>query len=157
MNNVDFIKDIIEYIKESFSTDLDFSEIKVEIAYKPENELETPEIDVFLNDDIEDVISNSYDKENISIIPVTFYCYNEAMEFNGNDEKSDVVVSTMILADRLKAILEKNRVAQNNKNVISLTRKSYIPPQNVRDGITYVSIIRYEFKVLNEYAKIYNR
>ena len=157
MNNIDFIYDIMKYIKESFSNDSDFSNVKIEKAYKPENQIKTPEIDIFLDNDIEDVISNSYDKENISIKVVTFYCYNKAMEFNNSETKSDVVDSTMILSDRLKAILNKNLVAKNNKNIISLTRKNSIPPQNVRDGMVYVAIIRYEFKVLNEYAKIYNR
>ena len=156
MRDIDFMNDIIKYIKESFSTDPDFSNIKVEKAYKAENELATPEIDVYLSDDSEDIISNSYDEENISIKMLTLYCYNKAMIFGNNEEKNDAIESTMILTDRLKTIMNKNNVAKNNKNVISLTRRNSVPPQNLRDGIIYVSIIRYEVKILNNYDKIYN-
>lgn len=156
MNDLDLMNDIIAYIKDSFSNDVDFSKIKVEKAYKAENEIATPEIDIYLSDEGEDIISNSYDDENISIKLLTLYCYNKAMVFGDNDSKNDAVESTMILTDRLKTIMNKNNVSKNNKNIISLTRRSVVPPQDLRDGIIYVSIIRYEIKVLNNYEKIYN-
>ena len=44
-----------------------------------------------------------------------------------------------------------------NNNIIASTRKSYVQPQPIReDGLVYVGILTYEFKVLNDYTKIYN-
>ena len=151
----DFINDIKHYIVNEFSNDNNFSNIKVEKAYKVENTLTPPEIDILIGDDREDTSSNSYDKENISIVPITFYCYCKAMFMNDEEEKTDVVDSTQALAESLMNIMDKNKIALNNLNIISSTRLSYISPQKVRDDSVYVSIIRYEFKVLNNYAKIY--
>lgn len=153
----EFMDDIKKYIINEFSNDNNFSNIKVEKAYKVENTLNPPEIDIYIGDDREDNQSNSYDNENISIIPVTFYCYCKAMIMNDDEEKTDVVDSTQALADKLINIMNKNKVSLNNSNVISLTRLSYLSPTKVRDDSTYVSIIRYEFKILNNYVKIYNR
>lgn len=151
----DFINDIKQYILNEFSQDVNFSKVKVEKAYKVENTLTPPEIDIFVGNDREDTYSNSYDKENISIVPITFYCYCKAMIMNDEEEKTDVVDSTQALAEILINIMDKNKVALNNSNVISLTRMNYVSPQKVRDDSVYVSIIRYEFKILNNYVKIY--
>lgn len=153
----DFINDIKQYILDEFSNDNNFSKIKVEKAYKVENTLNPPEIDICIGDDREDNQSNSYDNENISIIPVTFYCYCKAMIMNDDEEKTDVVDSTQALGDLLIEIMNKNKLASNNQNIISATRMNYIAPKKVRDDSVYVSIIRYEFKILNNYVKIYNR
>ena len=150
----DFINDIKQYISNEFSHDANFSNIKVEKAYKVENRLTPPEIDIFVGNDREDTSSNSYDKEYISIVPITFYCYCKAMIMNNEETKTDVVDSTQALAEALINIMDKNKVALNNSNVISLTRMGYVAPQKVRDDSVYVSIIRYEFKVLNNYVKI---
>ena len=79
------------------------------------------------------------------------------MIMNGEDEKTDVVDSTQALAETLMNIMNKNKFSLINSNVISLTRLSYLSPTKVRDDSVYVSIIRYEFKVLNNYVKIYNK
>lgn len=151
----DFINDIKQYILNEFSQDANFSKVKVEKAYEVENTLTPPEIDIFVGNDREDTHSNSYDKENISIVPITFYCYCKAMIMNDEEEKTDVVDSTQALAEILINIMDKNKVALNNSNVISLTRMNYVSPQKVRDDSVYVSVIRYEFKILNNYVKIY--
>ena len=151
----DFINDIKQYILNEFSQDANFSKVKVEKAYKVENTLTPPEIDIFVGNDREDTYSNSYDKENISIVPITFYCYCKAMIMNDEEEKTDVVDSTQALAEILINIMDKNKVALNNSNVISLTRMNYVSPQKVRDDSVYESVIRYEFKILNNYVKIY--
>lgn len=151
----DFINDIKQYILNEFSHDTNFSNVKVEKAYKVENTLTPPEIDIYVGNDREDTSSNSFDKENISIVPITFYCYCKAMIMNDEEEKTDVVDSTQALAEILINVMDKNKVASINSNVISLTRMNYISPQKVRDDSVYVSIIRYEFKILNNYVKIY--
>lgn len=151
----DFINDIKQYISNEFSHDANFSKIKVEKAYKVENTLTPPEIDIYVGDDREDTPSNSYEQENISIVPVIFYCYCKAMFMNDEEEKTDVVDSTQALAESLINIMDKHKLASNNRNIISSTRMSYTYPQKVRDDSVYVSIIRYEFKVLNNYVKIY--
>lgn len=152
----DFINDIKQYILNEFSQDANFSNVKVEKAYKVENTLTPPEIDIYVGDDREDSISNSYDAENISTLPIIFYCYNKAMIMNDDEEKTDVVDSTQALAESLIKIMDKNKLASNNQNIISSTRMNYVAPTKVRDDSVYVSIIRYEFKILNNYVKIYN-
>ena len=74
----------------------------------------------------------------------------------GHEEKTDIVDSTQELAESLMRIMDKNKLASNNQNIISSTRMNYVAPTKVRDDSVYVSIIRYEFKILNNYVKIYN-
>lgn len=157
IGKIDFINDIKQYILNEFSQDANFSNIKVEKAYKAENTLTPPEIDIYIGNDREDTPSNSYESENIAIMPITFYCYNKAMIMNNDEEKTDAVDSTMALSESLMKIMEKTKLASNNRNIISATRMNYVAPTKVRDDSVYVAIIRYEFKILNNYVKINNR
>lgn len=155
IGNKDFINDIKQYILNELSQDSNFNKTKVVRAYTPENIISTPQIAIHVSQDREDEISNSYESENISILRVIFYCYNKAMVFDNDEEKTDVVESTEMLCDKLKSILDKNLLASNNSNIISSARKSYVQPQPIRDNDCYVGIITYEIKVLNNYSKIY--
>lgn len=157
IGNRDFIDDIKQYILNELSQDTNFSNTNVANAYDSENTLKTPQISVYISSDREDEASNSYDSENISILRVIFYCYNKAMVFNEDDEKTSAIESTMLLSDKLKEILNKNNLVSNNSNIISSIRKSYTQPQSLRDSNVYVDITTYQFKVLNNYTKIYNQ
>lgn len=153
--NNDFINDIKQYILNELSQDVNFSNIKVVKAYTSENIIKAPQIAIYVNNDIEDTNSNSYESENISILRVIFYCYNKAMVFDDEEDKTNAVDSTNILSDKLKLLFDKNKFIINNKNIISSTRRSYVQPQPLRDDGVYVAILTYEFKILNDYTKIY--
>lgn len=153
--NNDFINDIKQYILNELSQDVNFSNIKVVKAYTSENIIKAPQIAIYVNNDIEDTNSNSYESENISILRVIFYCYNKAMVFDDEEDKTNAVDSTNILSDKLKLLFDKNNFIINNKNIISSTRRSYVQPQPLRDDGVYVAILTYEFKILNDYTKIY--
>lgn len=153
MSNRYFIDDIKKYIVNKLSTDANFSSVKVVNAYDNTNTIKAPQIAVYLSNDREDEQSNSYESENISILRIVFYCYNKAMVFDNDEDKTSAVESTMLLSDKLKEILNKNDLVEDNKNIISATRKSYTNPQPLRDNGIYVDITTYEFKVLNEYIK----
>lgn len=154
INKSYLFEDLKKYITNNMINS--FTGLKVEKAYKPEDTLTTPSICISISDDGEDTASNSYDSENMSNVVVVFYCYNKAMRFNDDSEKTDVVESTRILSDELTNILNKNKLCNDNFNIISSTRNSYVQPQPVREDKTYVAIIRYAMKVLNDYTKIYN-
>lgn len=155
--NRQFIDDIKKYILNELSQDTNFSNVKIVNAYDNENVMKTPQIAVYISNDSEDENSNSYDSENISILRVIFYCYNKAMVFDDDNEKTNANESTSRLSERLKEILNKNSLASNNLNVISCTRKNYVQPQPLRDNTIYVDITTYQIKVLNNYTKIYNK
>lgn len=154
--NNDFIDDLKQYILNELSQDVNFNNLNVTKAYDPQNVMKTPQISIYIANDREDESSNSYDSENISSLRVIFYCYNKAMRFNDDEDKTDVVESTMILTDTIKELFNKNKLISYNSNIISSTRISYVQPQPVRDDGVYVAILTYQFKVLNNYTKIYN-
>lgn len=154
--NNDFIDDLKQYILNELSQDVNFSNLNIAKAYDPQNVMKTPQISIYIANDREDESSNSYDSENISSLRVIFYCYNKAMRFNDDEDKTDVVESTMILTDTIKELFNKNKLISHNSNIISSTRISYVQPQPVRDDGVYVAILTYQFKVLNNYTKIYN-
>lgn len=156
IGNNDFIDDLKQYILNELSQDVNFNNLNVTKAYDPQNVMKTPQISIYIANDREDEQSNSYDSENISSLRVILYCYNKAMRFNDDDDKTNVVESTMILADTIKELFNKNKLISYNSNIISSTRISYVQPQPVRDDGVYVAILTYQFKVLNNYTKIYN-
>lgn len=157
LNTIDFIEDLKEYLKISIvALDNDFSKLDTYTAYTYEHTPTPPEINVYINDDSEDVISNSYDGENISSVSVNIYCYAEAMQLNNETNKTSAVDTTTLLAQHVKEVLEKNKYASENENIISCSRTSYTGAMNVRDTKLYVAILRYDFKVRNNYIKIYN-
>lgn len=156
IGNNDFIDDLKQYILNELSQDVNFNNINVAKAYDPQNVMKTPQVSIYISNDREDEQSNSYDSENISSLRVILYCYNKAMRFNDDDDKTDVVESTMILTDTIKELFNKNKLISYNSNIISSTRISYVQPQPVRDDDVYVAILTYQFKVLNNYTKIYN-
>lgn len=152
IGNKDFIDDIKQYILNELSQDANFSDLNIVKAYDPQNVMKTPQVSIYIANDREDESSNSYDSENISSLRAIFYCYNKAMRFNDDEDKTDVVESTMILADTIKELFNKNKLVSNNINIISSTRRSYVQPQPIRDDGVYVAILTYDFKVLNDYT-----
>lgn len=159
LNTNDFIDDIKEYLKEKvILLDSNFNKLETYTAYTYEHTPKAPEIDVYINDDSEDTISNSFSEgENISNISLNIYCYGDAMTFNNDDKKTSAVDVTTILAQRVKEAMLKNNLLENNNNIISSTRASFTGATNVRDTVLYVAIFRYDIKVLNNYTKIYNK
>lgn len=157
INIKDFIDDLKQYILNSFEENANFSNLNVAMAYDSENQIKTPQVSIYIANNREDEISNSYDSENISTLRVILYCYNKAMVLNDDTEKTSAILTTTIFANEIQNIFDKNMFSKNNNNIISSTRKSYVQPQTIReDGLVYVGILTYEFKVLNEYTKIYN-
>lgn len=157
LNTLDFVEDIKTYLKNSITTlDSDFSKLETYTAYTYEHTPQPPEIDVFINDDSEDDLSNSFDGENISSVSLNIYCYADAMKLKGSSTKTSAVDTTTLLAQYVKQVLKKNEIASINTNIISSTRTAYTGAMNVRDTVLYVAILRYDFKVLNNYNKIYN-
>lgn len=157
INIKDFISDLKQYILTSFEQNANFSNIKVAMAYDSENTIKTPQVSISINNNREDDSSNSYDSENISILRVVLYCYNKAMIFDNDTEKTSAILSTTILTNEIQNIFDKNLFGVENNNIIASTRKSYVQPQSIReDGLVYVGILTYEFRVLNDYTKIYN-
>ena len=149
-----FIDDIKQYILNELSQDDNFSNVNVVRAYDSQNTLKTPQIAIHISNDMEDRSSNSYESENISIYRLIFYCYNKAMIFDDDEEKTSAIESTDMLANVIKELLNKNKLSENNSNIISSTRTSYVQPQPLRDDGVYVAIMTYEIKVLNDYVKI---
>lgn len=150
-----FIEDIKQYILNELSQNDDFSNVNIVRAYDPENKMQVPQISINISNDREDTPSNSYESENISVLRVQFYCYNKAMIFGDDEDKTSAIESTDILADVIKELFNKNNFSKDNSNIISSTRTSYVQPQPLRDDGVYVAIITYEFKVLNDYTKIH--
>ena len=159
LNTNDFIDDIKQYLKEKvIALDSNFNKLETFTAYTYEHTPKAPEIDVYINDDTEDINSNSYDNgENISSISLQIYCYGDAMILNNDTKKTSAVDVTTILAQRVKEAMTKNNLLKNNKNIISLTRSSYTGAMNVRDTVLYVAVFRYDINVINNYEKIYNK
>lgn len=153
----DFVDDIKQYLKQRVvELNSDFSKLETYTAYTYEHKPTPPEIDVYINDDSEDDMSNSYDGENLSVISLNIYCYADAMKLNNSNEKTSAVDTTTLLAQYVKQLLTKNEIISFNPNVISSKRTAYTGAMNVRDTVLYVAILRYDFKILNNYTKIYN-
>ena len=89
IGNKDFINDIKQYILNELSQDANFSDLNIVKAYDPQNVMKTPQVSIYIANDKEDESSNSYDSENISSLRVIFYCYNKAMRFNDDEDKTD--------------------------------------------------------------------
>lgn len=158
LNTNDFIDDIKKYLKEQVKLlDSNFKDLNTYTAYTYEHTPKAPEIDVYINDDTEDINSNSYaEGENISIISLNIYCYAEAMKLNNDSEKTNAVDVTNLLAQRVKEVMSKNKLQNNNSNIISVERQSYTGAMNVRDTVLYVAIFRYDIKIIENYTKIYS-
>ena len=153
----DFIDDLKQYIKTSVvALNSNFSALIVDDAYVYEKKPTPPEIDLAIVDYSDDDNSNSYENENVSIVVLNIYCYANAMKFDNNTSKSNAVISTRRLADCLAKCLNKTTFQANNNNVISSTRQSYTGAMSVEDSSLYVAIFRYNFKIRNNYDKIYN-
>lgn len=156
INIKDFIDDLKQYILHSFEENENFSNLNVAMAYDSENTIKTPQVSIYIANNKEDESSNSYDSENVSTLRVILYCYNKAMVLNNDTEKTSAILTTTIFTNELQNIFDKNMFSKDNNNIISSTRKSYTPPQPIReDGLVYVGILTYEFRVLNDYTKIY--
>ena len=108
INIKDFISDLKQYILTSFEQNANFSNIKVAMAYDSENTIKTPQVSISINNNREDDSSNSYDSENISILRVVLYCYNKAMIFDNDTEKTSAILSTTILTNEIQNIFDKN-------------------------------------------------
>ena len=158
LNTNDFIDDIKKYLKEQvILLDSNFKDLNTYTAYTYEHTPKAPEIDVYINDDMEDTISNSYEEgENISVISLNIYCYAEAMKLNNDSEKTNAVDVTNLLAQRVKEVMSKSKLYNKNSNIISSERQSFTGAMNVRDTVLYVAIFRYEIKVIENYTKIYS-
>ena len=156
INTIDFVDDLKQYLKASITTlDSDFSSLETYTAYTYEHTPKAPEIDIYINDDSDDETSNSFDGENISNISLNIYCYADAMKLNGSNNKTSAVETTTLLAQYVKDSLKKNTIISANSNIISSTRTAYTGAMNVRDTVLYVAILRYDFKVRNNYTKVY--
>lgn len=158
LNTSDFVDDIKKYLKTKvIALDSNFSNLETFTAYTYEHTPKAPEIDVYINDDNDDEISNSFTEgENVSYISLNIYCYGEAMILNSDTKKTSGVEVATLLAQRVKEAMTKNNLLANNSNIISSTRMSYTGAMNVRDTILYVAIFRYDIKVRNNYTKIYS-
>lgn len=158
LNTNDFIDDIKKYLKEQvILLDSNFKDLNTYTAYTYEHTPKAPEIDVYINDDMEDTNSNSYEEgENISVISLNIYCYAEAMKLNNDSEKTNAVDVTNLLAQRVKEVMSKSKLYNKNSNIISSERQSFTGAMNVRDTVLYVAIFRYEIKVIENYTKIYS-
>lgn len=153
---VEFLDDLKQYLQESITTlDNNFSNLKVTYAYENENKPNPPEIKLMTFDDSEDTMTNSYESENITTVSCNIYAYANAMKFNGSEEKTNAVISTTILADDIKEVLKKINFNQNNSNIIASTRQTYTGAMAVKDTSYYMAVVVYEFKILNNYTKVY--
>lgn len=157
LNTNDFIDDIKKYLKAKvIELDSNFTNLETYTAYTYEHTPKAPEIDVYINDETDDINSNSFTEgENISTISLNIYCYAEAMKLNNDAEKTNAVDTTTLLAQRVKDAMSKNNLYDNNSNIISVDKASYTGAMNVRDTVLYVAIFRYDIKVINNYNKIY--
>lgn len=154
---LDFVDDLKQYIKTKVVTlDSSFDALKVDDAYVYEKKPTPPEIDIAIVDFSDDDPSNSYESENLSVVVLNFYCYANAMKLGNNTDKSNAVITTTKLADALAKALDKNVFVENNTNVISSSKQSFTGAMSVEDSSLYVAIFRYNFKIKNEYTKIYN-
>ncbi len=156
-NTNDFVEDLKAYLKQKVvQLDSKFSKLEIYDAYTNEHLPLPPEIDIYIADEYEDESSNSFTEgENISTIMLNIYCYADAMYLKSETEKENAQKSTTYLAQLVKEALTKNNLYSNNSNIISVTKRSYVGATNTRDTKLYVSIFSYEFKVKNNYVKIY--
>lgn len=155
---LNFLEDIKFYLKNSIILlDSDFTDLEVFDAYTYEHEPNAPEIAVYIEDLPEDEDSNSYDDENISIFTLNIYCYGEAMRLGNNTTKTSANIVANKLGEDVLKVMKKNLLQQANSNVISSTRMSYVGAQPIDESSLYVSIIRYEIKITNDYKIINNQ
>ena len=158
-----FIDDIKNYLQDNLNILLESYEdmklLKIFNAYDSERERPTPpEIDILSIDYNEDESSNTFNEgENISNVVLQFYCYGKSMKIKGDDTKSNAIVVTRVLADFLTRLLTKNKVIKNNKNIIRIRKTSQTNVMQVRDQSLYYCVLRYEFKINNNYIKKYRK
>lgn len=154
---LEFLEDIKKYLKSSIiSLDSNFTNLEVYDAYTYEHEPKAPEIAVYIEDLPEDEDSNSYDNENISTIVLNVYCYGEAMRIDNNTTKTSANIIANKLGEDVLKVMNKNSLQSNNSNIISSTRTSYVGAQSIDESSLYVSIIRYEIKIKNDYEIVIN-
>lgn len=153
----DFIDDLKEYLKESIiALDPNFSKLKVKDAYDDTTPV-APEIRVMVFDFSEDEPSNSFNSENISSFSCNIYAYATAMKFGNNQSKTSAQMSTTALASDISNVLDKHKLRENNNNIISSRRANYSGAMAIQDSTSYVAVFVYEFKVINNYNKVYRK
>ena len=153
----DFIDDLKEYLKESIiALDPNFSKLKVKDAYDETTPV-VPEIRVMVFDFSEDEPSNSFNSENISSFSCNIYAYATAMKFDNNQSKTSAQMSTTALASDISNVLDKHKLRENNNNIISSRRANYSGAMEIQDSTSYVAAFVYEFKVINNYNKVYRK
>ncbi len=155
----EFVDDLKKYLLSSIpALDSNFSSLVVNDAYESENKPNPPEIKVMVFDFSEDNQTNSYNEgENITNISCNIYAYANAMKLNGNEDKSNAVITTTALSSDIMNVLSKNKFALNNPNIIRSTRMTYTGAQAIKDTSCYMAVAVYEFKIINNYIKVYNR
>ena len=155
-----FIDDIKKYLKDNMNILLeDYSELntlKVENAYAFEHKPTPPEIDVVCIDYRDDTVSDSYDEgENLSFVGLQFYCYGKSMKIKDSENKYDPIKVTTILADFITKLLKRNVIGTKNKNIISSRKLTQTNVMQVRDFSMYYCVLRYDFRITNDYKKVY--
>ncbi len=151
----DFIDDLKKYLEESIiALDSNFSKLKIKDAYDDTTPV-VPEIRVMVFDFSEDEPSTSLNSENISVFSCNIYAYAGAMKFNNNTSKTNAQMSTTALASDISIVLDKHKLRENNNNIISSRRANYSGAMAIQDSNSYVATFVYEFKVINNYNKVY--
>jgi hypothetical protein len=154
---LDYIKDIQTYIVNEFNNDTtyanDKSKLKVDNAYTTDKPY-APCIAILLMDDYEDTSNKPYDVENTRVLPLQFYCYGKKMTHNG--VLRSPYEMALIIADKLREILNRHDIINNNNNIISISRTGTTPPMPLEEGSEiYFVAQRYSVKVRLDYEKIY--
>lgn len=152
----DFVDDLKQYLHNSIiELDSNFSSLVVNDAYENESKPTPPEIKVMVFDFSEDRATNSYDSENVMTVSCNIYAYANAMKLNGEEDKSNAVITTTTLSSDIMDVLSKSKFAKSNSNIMASTRITYTGAQAIKDTSCYMAVAVYEFKILNNYTKVY--
>lgn len=148
---IDFLNDIIEYLKENINSSLEFDNVEVDKAYTSNDPI-APAIFCLISDIPED--NATFDNDGNPLYTLNIYCYGKKTTYKG--ELMDANDVCMILAEKVVKLLNKITLKENNENILSSRRmgvNSVLPLDNEYE--LYYTVLRYQVSTILEYNKVY--
>ena len=145
-------EDIMSYLKEHFSENGYFPNIKIVESNLYNNYLEREQITVSIVDESEELRFTTFENAEINNVAIQINCYGLQRKMDGV-ARTAMYVSEFI-AEIAEIAFNKRFITKYNENIKSIRKVSTIPPMPLKEGSqVYVTILRYELLVDYDYIK----
>lgn len=150
----ELVEFLVDYIKNCFSTDPDFSTSKFNVveAYDYNEDLTCPQIAIQILSNSENEQYTSFEAENVSNFGIQLDVFAETMQLD--DVIYEPSKASTLIADRLKIYMNDIKFKRLNTNIVRLVRNGldFRTPLDETGGV-YANVIRYDCQTVYPYNK----